>query len=99
LTAKAYDAAGNSKVSSAVSVTVNIAVAVDTTVPTVSLTAPVTGSSYSTAQTVAINAAATDNVGVTKVEFYDGTLLLATDTSSPYSYSWQLPRPPMAATL
>jgi hypothetical protein len=53
----------------------------DTTPPTVS--ASESGSSG----TISFSASASDNVGVTKVEFYvDGTLK-ATDTSSPYSAS------------
>src|SRR5678815_2994148 len=83
-TAKAYDAANNSKVSTAVSLTVNI----DATLPTVSISSPASGSSYTTAQTVTITATASDNVGVTKVEFYDGSSLVATDTTSPYTYAW-----------
>ncbi len=35
-----------------------------------------------------ISANASDNVGVTRVEFYDGASLVVTDTSSPYSYAW-----------
>jgi hypothetical protein len=58
----------------------------DTTVPTASITAPTNNSTVS--GTTNITASATDNVGVTKVEFYiDGTLK-TTDTSTPYSYSW-----------
>jgi hypothetical protein len=38
--------------------------------------------------TTTISATASDNVGVTSVEFYVGTTLLGSDTSSPYSYSW-----------
>ena len=58
----------------------------DTTAPTVSITAPSSGATVS--GTVSFTASASDNVGVSKVEFYvDGTLK-STDTSSPYSYSW-----------
>jgi hypothetical protein len=58
----------------------------DTQAPTASITAPLAGATVS--GTVAVNASASDNVGVTKVEFYmDGTLR-STDTSSPYSWSW-----------
>ena len=61
--------------------------AADTTPPTTSITAPVNGATVS--GTVTVSANASDNVGVTKVEFYlDGTTLLATDTTSPYSISW-----------
>ena len=35
-----------------------------------------------------LTAAASDNVGVAKVEFYDGGILKGTDTASPYTYSW-----------
>jgi hypothetical protein len=85
-TATAYDAAGN--LASAIkSLNVNIAVA-DTTPPTVSITSPASGSDYTSAQTVTVNASASDNIGVTKVEFYDNGVLKATDTGSPYSYAW-----------
>jgi hypothetical protein len=90
LTAKAYDAVGNAGTSAPVTITINIPVGSDTVVPTVSLTTPTAGSLYSSAQTVVINAAATDNIGVSKVEFYDGTILLGTDTTSSYSYSWPI---------
>jgi len=58
----------------------------DTTAPTISVTAPTNGSTVS--GIVTITASASDNVGVAKVEFYvDGTLR-STDTTSPYSWSW-----------
>jgi len=82
LMAKAYDAAGNLGTSEAIPVTV----VNDTTPPTVSLTSPVNNKTVS--ETLAITASATDNVGVTKVEFYlDGTLLFAGNTA-PFSYRW-----------
>ncbi|MFZ6875123.1 Ig-like domain-containing protein [Undibacterium sp. Di27W] len=78
LVAKAYDAANNVGTSSAVSFTINNPVS-DTTPPTVS--ASESGSSGN----ITLSATATDNVGVTKVEFYvDGTLK-ASSTTSPYS--------------
>ncbi len=58
----------------------------DTTPPTTSITAPANGATVSA--TVSVTASASDNVGVTKVEFYlDGTLK-STDTTSPYAWSW-----------
>jgi hypothetical protein len=54
--------------------------------PTVAITAPVEGSTVS--GTVSITATATDNVGVTKVDFYRGSTLISTDTTSPYSAAW-----------
>jgi hypothetical protein len=86
-TAKAYDAANNSTTSSAVNVTVNNVATppVDRTDPSVSITNPAAGSTIS--NTVTVSAAATDNVGVTKVEFYiDGTLKY-TAGSSPFNFS------------
>ncbi|WP_084571251.1 glycosyl hydrolase family 18 protein [Deinococcus misasensis] len=85
-TAKAFDAAGNTKTSAAASVTVNISgTGGDTTKPTVSASA--TPSNLTAAGSVKVTANATDNVGVTKVEFYKGTALVGTDTTAPYEYS------------
>jgi len=58
----------------------------DTTAPTVSVTAPANGATVS--GTTTISASASDNVGVSSVEFYVDSVLKGTDTSSPYSYSW-----------
>jgi concanavalin A-like lectin/glucanase superfamily protein/Big-like domain-containing protein len=56
--------------------------------PTVSITAPAAGATVSGA-TVAINANAGDDRGVTSVQFrVDGTNLGAADTTSPYSATW-----------
>src|SRR5207237_918762 len=60
----------------------------DGTPPTVSISSPASGTTYTSAQTVTITASASDNVGVSKVEFYDGGVLKGTDTTSPYTYAW-----------
>jgi len=89
VTAKAYDAAGNSTTSTAVSVTVSNAPPPpppDTTPPAVSMTAPTNGATVS--GTIPISATASDDVGVTKVEFYQGSTLLQTVTSGLYSINW-----------
>ncbi len=87
LTAVARDAAGNTTTSAAVTVTVANAVA-DTIRPTVSLTAPASGSTVS-GSAVTVAATATDNVGVVGVQFQlDGVNLGAEDTSAPYSTAW-----------
>jgi len=54
----------------------------DTTAPTVSATS--SGSSG----TITFNANASDNVGVTKVEFYVDGALKGTDTASPWTYAF-----------
>jgi hypothetical protein len=58
--------------------------------PTVSLTAPANGASYTAPATITITATASDVAPgtVTSVAFYNGNTLLSTDTSSPYSYTW-----------
>jgi large repetitive protein len=57
--------------------------------PTVALTAPVAGTTITRGTTVAITATAADSDGtVARVEFYDGTTLLGTDTTAPYAFSW-----------
>ena len=58
----------------------------DTTAPTTSITSPSNGATVSA--TVSVTASASDNVGVTKVEFYLDGALQSTDTTSPYSWSW-----------
>jgi Bacterial Ig domain len=54
----------------------------DTTAPTVSLTSPANGATVS--GNVAVSANATDNVGVTKVDFSVDGSLKSSDTSSPW---------------
>ncbi|HTJ53412.1 MAG TPA: Ig-like domain-containing protein, partial [Cyclobacteriaceae bacterium] len=85
LTAKATDNATATTTSTAVSVTVSAA----NVAPTVSITSPTNGASFSAPASVTINANAADSDGtISKVEFYNGATLLGTDTSSPYSYVW-----------
>ena len=86
LTAIAKDAAGNTKTSAAVSVTVQNATS-DTTPPTVSISAPAGGATVSA--TVSVTANASDNVGVASVQFQlDGANVGSLDTAAPYSFSW-----------
>lgn len=85
-TAKAYDAAGNVGTSTAVTVTVNIAPpAADTKPPTISLAS--SSSNVTAAGSITLTATATDNVGVTKVEFYEGTNLLGSTAAAPFTTS------------
>jgi hypothetical protein len=58
----------------------------DATPPTVAITAPVGGSTVS--GSVALAATAADNVGVSKVEFRADGVLLGTDTTAPYTGTW-----------
>lgn len=58
----------------------------DTSQPTVTLTAPMNGGIVS--GNVGVSATATDNVGVSKVEFYRNGSLFAMVTAAPHTYSW-----------
>lgn len=58
----------------------------DNNPPVVTLTAPTEGAKVS--GTVTLSATASDNIGIAKVEFYDNSSLIGSDTSSPYSISW-----------
>ena len=71
---------GNSTTSAPRVLTVNI----DVVAPAVSISAPSTDTTYTTPQTVILTATATDAVGVTRVDFYDGATLRTSDTTSPF---------------
>ncbi len=59
------------------------------TPPTISITSPVDNASFTSGDAITLTATASDADGtVASVKFYDGTTLLTTDNSSPYSYSW-----------
>jgi hypothetical protein len=64
----------------------------DATPPTVSITSPANGGLVTRNATTTITVSASDNVGVTKVEFYVGTTLKCTDTTSPYTCAWSVPK-------
>jgi regulation of enolase protein 1 (concanavalin A-like superfamily) len=82
ITAVASDAAGNAATSAPVTVTLG-----DATAPTVTVTSPATGSTAS--GSVALAASATDNVGVTSVQFrVNGSNVGAADTAAPYAGTW-----------
>jgi serine protease len=54
--------------------------------PTVSITSPLNGATVS--GLVSIEASATDDVGVVRVDFYVDATLIGTATTSPYGVSW-----------
>ena len=57
--------------------------------PTVSLTSPAPGASYTAPATIALTATASDPENeLTEVEFYAGSTRLGSDSSAPYSFSW-----------
>jgi hypothetical protein len=79
ITVTARDAAGNPA-------TASLTVTYDSSAPTVSLTAPATGT---VSGTIAVSASAGDNIGVAGVQFLlDGANLGAEVTTSPYTLAW-----------
>jgi hypothetical protein len=81
LTARATDLNGT------VTTSVVVTITADIVAPTVALSSPGNGSNVQ--NTVNVSASASDNTAVSRVEFYlDGTILLGTGTTSPYSISW-----------
>lgn len=59
----------------------------DTTAPSVSLTAPA-AAAIVRGTSVTLSANASDNVGVTQVQFLVGSNVVGTDSSAPYSVTW-----------
>ena len=85
LTAKATDNLGGTTTSAAVAITVNG----PNTPPSVNITAPASGATFTAPATVSITATAIDTDGtVSLVEFFQGTTKLGQDATSPYSFSW-----------
>ncbi len=82
LKARAFDACGNA----AWSTSVSVQVAIDTTAPMVSLTAPAAGAIVR--GIVPLQATSSDAFGVTRVEFFLDGALIATDSNAPYAASW-----------
>jgi hypothetical protein len=66
----------------------------DNILPTVSITSPINAAIVARRSTTLIQALASDDVGVSNVEFYVGTTLVCLDRSAPYSCSWKVPNTP-----
>jgi hypothetical protein len=86
LTAVATDNANATTTSTAVTVTVNNPGNVS---PTVSLTSPASGATFTAPASITLNASAADGDGsVSRVDFFAGATMLGTDFTSPYSFEW-----------
>ena len=82
LTAKATDNNNAVTTSSAITVISNAA-------PSVSITSPPNAAIFTAPASITINASASDSDGsISKVEFFQGTTLLNTDTAAPFSFNW-----------
>ena len=57
--------------------------------PTVSITGPAANAQFTQGDNISITANAADTDGtIAKVDFFNGSTLLGTDTTSPYSFAW-----------
>jgi RHS repeat-associated protein len=82
LTARATDNLGATTTSALVNITVNAP-------PTVSITSPSNGANFTGPANITITANASDSDGnISRVDFYQGTTLVGTATTSPYTISW-----------
>jgi regulation of enolase protein 1 (concanavalin A-like superfamily) len=90
LQARAVDAAGNVGASATVGITVsNPTQPPPNVVPTVTLTGPAAGATFTAPATIALTATASDSDGtVARVEFYSGSTLVGSDVSAPYGATW-----------
>lgn len=79
---------GHGRVNAAAAVQAALAAApvVDSSAPSVAIQAPLGSSTVS--GLVAVDAGASDNVGVTRVDLQVGGTTVASDTSAPYGFSW-----------
>ncbi|HEU4931641.1 MAG TPA: PQQ-dependent sugar dehydrogenase [Pyrinomonadaceae bacterium] len=59
--------------------------------PTVSITNPANGAIVARKANITITATASDNVGVTRVDFLINGTLQCSDTTAPYSCAWRVP--------
>ena len=86
LTAVARDDDGATRTSAVANITVSTT---PNQLPTVSITSPISGQSFAAPASLTITAAASDSDGsIAKVEFYAGSQLIATDTTSQYQAAW-----------
>ncbi len=73
---------------------IGFAQAVDNVPPTVAITNPANGATVARKATITITATASDNVGVTRVDFLVNGASQCSDTTAPYSCSWKVPAAP-----
>ncbi|MCR6642523.1 MAG: Ig-like domain-containing protein [Sporocytophaga sp.] len=84
ITALAIDNLGASSSS-----TRNNIVVIANTAPSISITSPVTNQSFAAPANITITTEVTDaENNITKVDFYNGSTLLGSDLTAPYSYTW-----------
>jgi hypothetical protein len=89
LTAVAIDDAGVSTTSAPVTITINTSGLLPLPIPKPTLNNPTQGQTFAEPATIAISATpAASQYPVSRMEFYAGTMLLGSDTTSPYNFTW-----------
>ena len=71
----------------------------DTVAPVVAITAPASGSTVAKRANVTIQATASDDVNVSRVEFFVNGSLRCTDTAAPFSCGWKVPNGGKTGTI
>ncbi len=85
IVAKATDNTGGSSTSGMVNIKVNM----PNVLPQVALTSPTNNTTFTAPANITLKANASDSDGtVSKVEFYQGTMLIGTATSAPFNLTW-----------
>ncbi len=88
ITAKATDNVGGTNVSASVTLIIT-SIVIPNQLPNVWLTSPLNNTKANAPSNIIISADATDSDGsISRVEFYNGSLLLGSDNTAPYSYAW-----------
>ncbi len=93
LTATARDPIANQGASAPVLVNINNPLP-DSTPPAVNINSPMNGVNVPRNSNLNINATATDNVRVARVDFYSNGSIIGSDTNGPFSYTWRVPGAP-----
>jgi thermitase len=91
-----YYGYGRINAAAAVAAAANYSVTTDTQAPTVSISSPTGGTVSST---VTVNIAASDNVGIARVDLYDGATLIASSGTAPYNINWDTKTAANGATM
>lgn len=76
---------------------VTVQSAQDQQAPVVTISSPVNGSHVKKSSTITISANASDDVGITRVDFFVNGKLICTDTTSTYNCTWIVPKKPGAS--
>ena len=84
----AVTAANNAALCTAVIDNVSVTKLATNQPPTVAMTGPLNGATFTAPATIRLTANASDSDGISKVEFFQGTTLVNTQITFPYDFTW-----------